>query len=154
MYVRTGCRHWLPPSSPATTPCNQHTQVMPRTRSLSRCGKRSSLVACQAASAPPLPTRQVRVHTCLCALIHKTGSTTNTSTPPRLCLPPTTDLVKVRLQAIDPATMKPYYNYPSPWTAIWDIYKHEGGLRALYRCAAGCSRCCRLRDVFAVQRLC
>jgi len=44
-----------------------------------------------------------------------------------------TDLLKVRAQALNPATGKPYYQYPNPWTAIAYIYRHEGGFSGLYR---------------------
>lgn len=44
------------------------------------------------------------------------------------------DLLKVRAQAIDPATRKPFYHYPHPWKALGDIYRNEGGFAALYRC--------------------
>jgi hypothetical protein len=43
------------------------------------------------------------------------------------------DLIKVRAQAIDPATGKPFYNYPNPWKALGEIYRNEGGLTGLYR---------------------
>lgn len=43
------------------------------------------------------------------------------------------DLLKVRAQAINPATGKPFYNYPNPWKALGDIYRNEGGFAALYR---------------------
>lgn len=43
------------------------------------------------------------------------------------------DLLKVRAQAMNPATGKPFYQYSNPWTALADIYRHEGGFAGLYR---------------------
>lgn len=43
------------------------------------------------------------------------------------------DLLKVRAQAIDPATGRPFYHYPNPWKALGQIYSQEGGFAALYR---------------------
>lgn len=50
-----------------------------------------------------------------------------------------TDLLKVRAQAINPATGQPFYNYKNPWTALAEIYKNEGGFTALYRCVGSSS---------------
>lgn len=44
-----------------------------------------------------------------------------------------TDLLKVRAQAINPDTGKPFYSYPNPWKALGEIFRNEGGLAGLYR---------------------
>jgi len=44
------------------------------------------------------------------------------------------DLLKVRAQAMDPASGRPFYSYSNKWVgAMIHIYQHEGGLSALYR---------------------
>lgn len=43
------------------------------------------------------------------------------------------DLVKIRAQALDPVTCKPYYHYRSTASAFMDIYQKEGGMAGLYR---------------------
>lgn len=45
------------------------------------------------------------------------------------------DLVKIRAQAMNPATGRPFYTYPSPWSALGTIYRTEGGIAGMYRCA-------------------
>jgi hypothetical protein len=42
--------------------------------------------------------------------------------------------VKIRAQAMNPATGRPFYSYPSPWSALRIIYKTEGGIAGMYRC--------------------
>lgn len=44
-----------------------------------------------------------------------------------------TDLVKIRAQALNPATGRPFYSYPSPWAALGIIYRTEGGIAGMYR---------------------
>jgi hypothetical protein len=56
------------------------------------------------------------------------------------------DLLKVRAQAINPATGRPFYHYPNPWKALGQIYSQEGGFAALYRwdpTAVGQVRLCK-----------
>ncbi|KAF6264115.1 mitochondrial carrier domain-containing protein [Scenedesmus sp. NREL 46B-D3] len=43
-----------------------------------------------------------------------------------------TDLVKIRAQAMNPATGRPFYTYPSPWSALGTIYRTEGGIAGMY----------------------
>jgi hypothetical protein len=43
------------------------------------------------------------------------------------------DLVKIRAQAMNPATGRPFYSYPSPWSALRIIYQTEGGIIGMYR---------------------
>uniref|UniRef100_A0A383VG02 Mitochondrial carrier protein n=1 Tax=Tetradesmus obliquus TaxID=3088 RepID=A0A383VG02_TETOB len=47
-----------------------------------------------------------------------------------------TDLVKIRAQALNPATGRPFYSYPSPWAALGIIYRTEGGIAGMYRVAS------------------
>jgi hypothetical protein len=59
-----------------------------------------------------------------------------------------TDLVKIRAQAMNPATGRPFYSYPSPWSALGIIYRTEGGLKGMYRSVVECDllMCAARRD--------
>jgi hypothetical protein len=94
---------------------------------------------CNTSGHTLVPTIAAYTRFCTCGVDLQPAGMCCTPVPllsPLLCAcAAAADLLKVRAQAINPDTGKPFYSYPNPWKALGEIFRNEGGLAGLYRCA-------------------